>query len=135
MICNNDPNIIVKVHGGAVMKNIPLGMELTINTITYQTFWPIKPTKTNRVYGFSFDPSDGHVVRIFNNRGVYSVQEYMPLVYDVEIDSVFYKAFWPVKPTNDNQVYGFGFNPYDGHAIRIFNDHGTYSIQEYVLNG
>lgn len=75
--CCDNKKLSVKIHGGAVAEHVPIGLELTIDSITYATFWPIEPTEENRVYGFGFDPSDGHVVRIFNDRGTYSVQEYL----------------------------------------------------------
>ena len=51
--------------------------DITINGITYKTYWPIAPTSSNKVYGISFDPSTGEMVRIFSDYGSYSKQVYV----------------------------------------------------------
>lgn len=50
---------------------------VTISGVTYKTYWKITPTVSNMVYGVAFDPADGHLVRVFNNKGTFSVQEYI----------------------------------------------------------
>lgn len=49
---------------------------VNIGGTSYKTYWPIAPTSSNKVYGISFDPSNGELIRIFNNNGAYSRQEY-----------------------------------------------------------
>ena len=50
---------------------------VTISGVTYKTYWKITPTVSNMVYGVAFHPTDGHLVRVFNNKGTFSVQEYI----------------------------------------------------------
>ena len=70
-------NPIIHVSGGPRIFELAATTEVTINEVTYKVYWPIEPEEWNRVYGFAFDPADGHAVRIFNDHGVYSVQEYV----------------------------------------------------------
>ena len=48
---------------------------------------------------------------------------------DVTVSSVTYHTWWPVAPTSSNQVYGLSI--YNGRLYRVYNNKGSYSVQEY----
>ena len=70
-------NPIIHISGGPLTTVLAATTEVTIDGVTYTVYWPVEPTETNRVYGFSFDPVDGHAVRIFSDSMEYSLQEYV----------------------------------------------------------
>lgn len=47
----------------------------------------------------------------------------------VTIDLTTYLTYWPVAPTDSNQVYGLSIS--NGRLFRIYNNNGTYSVQAY----
>lgn len=51
---------------------------------------------------------------------------------DVTVSSVTYHTWWPVAPTSSNQVYGLSI--YNGRLYRVYNNKGTYSVQNYDAN-
>ena len=51
---------------------------------------------------------------------------------DVTVSSVTYHTWWPTAPTSSNQVYGLSI--YNGRLYRVYNNKGTYSVQEYDKN-
>ena len=49
--------------------------DVTVSSVVYHTWWPVKPTSSNQVYGVAFD-SAGTLYRVYNNKGAYSVRNY-----------------------------------------------------------
>lgn len=67
----------ISVKGGAILKEKIITNTIEINGRNYSSLWFIEPTNQNRCFGVGFDLEDGHAVRIQNDYGEYSVQEYI----------------------------------------------------------
>lgn len=50
--------------------------DVTVNNIKYHTYWQVVPTASNQVFGFAVNPKIGRLVRVYNNKGTYSVIGY-----------------------------------------------------------
>lgn len=49
---------------------------VTLNSISYRTFWKVEPSSSNQVYGIAINPDTGQLCSIYNNKGSYSVKEF-----------------------------------------------------------
>jgi hypothetical protein len=50
--------------------------DVAISGVTYHTYWEVKPTASNQVYGVAVHPTNGKLTRIYNNKGAYSAVSY-----------------------------------------------------------
>lgn len=51
--------------------------DVTVSNVVYKTFWQIAPTSSNQVYGVAVHPTTGQLYRVYNNKGTYSVSNFM----------------------------------------------------------
>lgn len=49
----------------------------------------------------------------------------------VTIGEQSYNVLWEIAPTSVNQVYGLSVNPVTGKLCRIYNNKGTYTVENY----
>ena len=62
--------------------------DVTVNGTVYHTFWAVAPTGSNQVYGTAFHPTTGQLYSVYNNKGVYSVENvFTEAMTTTEIDT------------------------------------------------
>lgn len=68
---NGDTNLDGKKYGDFVSTT-----DVTIDGVTYKTFWVIAPTSSNQVYGIANHPTNGKLYKIYNNNGTFTAEPY-----------------------------------------------------------
>ena len=68
---NGDTNLDGKKYGNFVSTT-----DVTIDGVTYKTFWAIAPTSSNQVYGIANHPTNGKLYKIYNNNGTFTAEPY-----------------------------------------------------------
>ena len=58
------------------LGNFTTATDVAVGGVTYHTFWEVAPTASNQVWGVAVHPTDGTLIKVFNNQGTYSVIPY-----------------------------------------------------------